>query len=127
MFQSINQGSGVHLARLAETSAGALSLHRAAVFDDGRPGYLVLVFETGLGSALPTGADHGCDPQTLEARAYAITRHFQPLLVNTVVGFIGSEYLYNGRQILRARWEDHFCSVLPGQPMSGEACFTNHA
>jgi ethanolamine ammonia-lyase large subunit len=133
VFQSIagteaaNRGFGIHLALLAEARAAALSLQRGALFDDGRRGEHVMYFETGQGSALSAGAHHGCDQQTLEARAYAVARHFQPLLVNTVVGFIGPEYLYNGKQILRAGLEDHFCGKLLGLPMGCDVCFTNHA
>jgi len=86
-----------------------------------------MYFETGQGSALSAGAHHGCDQQTLEARAYAVARHFKPLLVNTVVGFIGPEYLYDGKQIVRAGLEDHFCGKLLGVPMGCDVCHTNHA
>ena len=86
-----------------------------------------MYFETGQGSALSAGAHHGCDQQTLEARAYAVARHFAPLLVNTVVGFIGPEYLYDGKQIMRAGLEDHFCGKLLGLPMGVDICYTNHA
>ena len=84
-------------------------------------------FETGQGSALSAGAHHGVDQQTCEARAYAVARAFQPLLVNTVVGFIGPEYLYDGKQIVRAGLEDHFCGKLLGLPMGVDVCYTNHA
>jgi ethanolamine ammonia-lyase large subunit len=84
-------------------------------------------FETGQGSALSANAHHGVDQQTLEARAYAVARHFHPFLVNTVVGFIGPEYLYDGKQILRAGLEDHFCGKLLGLPMGCDICYTNHA
>ena len=133
VFQSIggtettNRSFGIDLALLAEARAAALSLHRGAVFADGMRGDHVMYFETGQGSALSAGAHHGCDQQTVEARAYAVARHFQPLLVNTVVGFIGPEYLYNGKQILRAGLEDHFCGKLLGLPMGCDVCFTNHA
>ncbi|MDP2987281.1 ethanolamine ammonia-lyase subunit EutB [Hydrogenophaga sp.] len=133
VFQSIggteatNRSFGIDLALLAEARAAALSLQRGAVFDDGTRGEHVMYFETGQGSALSAGAHHGCDQQTIEARAYAVARHFQPLLVNTVVGFIGPEYLYNGKQILRAGLEDHFCGKLLGLPMGCDVCFTNHA
>ncbi|WP_137921055.1 ethanolamine ammonia-lyase subunit EutB [Hydrogenophaga sp. 2FB] len=134
VFQSIagteaaNRSFGIHLALLAEARAAALSLQRGALFDDdGQRGQHVMYFETGQGSALSAGAHHGCDQQTLEARAYAVARHFQPLLVNSVVGFIGPEYLYNGKQILRAGLEDHFCGKLLGLPMGCDVCFTNHA
>src|SRR5690349_20285143 len=86
-----------------------------------------MYFETGQGSALSADAHHGCDQQTLEARAYAVARAFQPLLVNSVVGFIGPEYLYNGKQIVRAGLEDHFCGKLLGLPMGVDVCYTNHA
>ena len=134
VFQSIagteaaNRGFGIDLALLAEARAAALSLQRGALFaDDGRRGQHVMYFETGQGSALSAGAHHGCDQQTIEARAYAVARHFQPLLVNSVVGFIGPEYLYNGKQILRAGLEDHFSGKLLGLPMGCDVCFTNHA
>ena len=86
-----------------------------------------MYFETGQGSALSAGANAGVDQQTIEARAYAVARHFQPLLVNTVVGFIGPEYLANGKQITRAGLEDHFCGKLLGLPMGCDVCYTNHA
>ncbi|MDP1649516.1 MAG: ethanolamine ammonia-lyase subunit EutB [Rubrivivax sp.] len=132
VFQSIGgtegtqRGFGITLALLAEARAAALSLQRGALFD-GRRGEHVMYFETGQGSALSAGAHHGCDQQTLEARAYAVARHFEPLLVNTVVGFIGPEYLYDGKQIVRAGLEDHFCGKLLGVPMGCDVCYTNHA
>ena len=86
-----------------------------------------MYFETGQGSALSADAHHGVDQQTLEARAYAVAREFEPLLVNTVVGFIGPEYLYDGKQIIRAGLEDHFCGKLLGLPMGCDVCYTNHA
>lgn len=86
-----------------------------------------MYFETGQGSALSSGAHFGVDQQTCEARAYAVAREFSPLLVNTVVGFIGPEYLYNGKQIIRAGLEDHFCAKLLGLPMGCDICYTNHA
>ena len=86
-----------------------------------------MYFETGQGSALSANAHHGVDQQTLEARAYAVARRFKPLLVNTVVGFIGPEYLYDGKQITRAGLEDHFCGKLLGLPMGVDVCYTNHA
>jgi ethanolamine ammonia-lyase large subunit len=86
-----------------------------------------MYFETGQGSALSADAHHGCDQQTLEARAYAVARKFSPLLVNSVVGFIGPEYLYDGKQIIRAGLEDHFCGKLLGLPMGCDICYTNHA
>jgi ethanolamine ammonia-lyase large subunit len=87
----------------------------------------LMYFETGQGSALSANAHHGVDQQTCEARAYAVARHFNPFLVNTVVGFIGPEYLYNGKQIIRAGLEDHFCGKLLGVPMGCDICYTNHA
>jgi ethanolamine ammonia-lyase large subunit len=86
-----------------------------------------MYFETGQGSALSANAHHGVDQQTLEARAYAAARVFKPLLVNTVVGFIGPEYLYDGKQTTRAGLEDHFCGKLMGVPMGVDVCYTNHA
>ncbi len=86
-----------------------------------------MYFETGQGSALSAGAHHGVDQQTLEARAYAVARAYRPLLVNTVVGFIGPEYLYDGKQIIRAGLEDHFCGKLMGLPLGCDVCYTNHA
>ncbi len=86
-----------------------------------------MYFETGQGSALSANAHHGCDQQTLEARAYAVARAFRPLLVNTVVGFIGPEYLFDGKEIIRAGLEDHFCGKLLGLPMGCDVCYTNHA
>ena len=133
VFQSIggteatNRSFGFDLALLAEARDAALSLKRGAVFDDGQVGDHVMYFETGQGSALSAGAHHGCDQQTLEARAYGVARHFKPLLVNSVVGFIGPEYLYDGKQILRAGLEDHFCGKLLGLPMGCDICYTNHA
>ena len=127
VFQSIagteaaNASFGVTLALLREAHEGALSLKRGTV------GNHVMYFETGQGSALSANAHHGVDQQTLEARAYAVAREFRPLLVNTVVGFIGPEYLYNGKQIIRAGLEDHFCSKLLGLPMGVDVCYTNHA
>ncbi len=133
VFQSIggtegtNRGFGISLALLAEARAAALQLQRGALFADGRRGEHVMYFETGQGSALSAQAHHGCDQQTIEARAYAVARHFQPLLVNSVVGFIGPEYLFDGRQIIRAGLEDHFCGKLLGLPMGCDICYTNHA
>jgi len=133
VFQSIagteaaNRSFGIDLALLAEARAAALSLQRGALFDDGQRGQHVMYFETGQGSALSANAHFGCDQQTIEARAYAVARHFQPLLVNTVVGFIGPEYLFDGKQILRAGLEDHFCGKLLGLPMGCDVCYTNHA
>jgi ethanolamine ammonia-lyase large subunit len=127
VFQSVagtegaNRGFGVDLAILREARDAALSLKRAG------PSGEVMYFETGQGSALSAGAHHGVDQQTLEARAYAVCREFRPLLVNTVVGFIGPEYLYDGKQIIRAGLEDHFCGKLLGLPMGVDVCYTNHA
>jgi ethanolamine ammonia-lyase large subunit len=137
VFQSIggteatNAGFGIDLAMLGEAQAAARSLRRGARFADAdgteRLGEHVMYFETGQGSALSAGAHHGCDQQTVEARAYAVARRFEPLLVNTVVGFIGPEYLYDGKQIVRAGLEDHFCGKLLGLPMGCDICYTNHA
>jgi ethanolamine ammonia-lyase large subunit len=127
LFQSVagteaaNASFGITLGLLAEGHAAALALHRGTV------GTNVMYFETGQGSALSAGAHHGVDQQTLEARAYAVARRFSPLLVNSVVGFIGPEYLFNGKQILRAGLEDHFCGKLLGLPMGVDVCYTNHA
>jgi ethanolamine ammonia-lyase large subunit len=127
VFQSIggteatNASFGVTLALLQEARAAALSLGRGTV------GNNVMYFETGQGSALSAGAHHGVDQQTLEARAYGVARHFQPLLVNSVVGFIGPEYLYDGKQIVRAGLEDHFCGKLLGVPHGVDICHTTHA
>ena len=124
VFQSIagteaaNASFGVNLALLDEACAAARELGR---------GEHVMYFETGQGSALSANAHHGVDQQTCEARAYAVARRYRPLLVNTVVGFIGPEYLYNGKQILRAGLEDHFCGKLMGVPMGCDVCYTNHA
>jgi ethanolamine ammonia-lyase large subunit len=132
VFQSIggtegtHRGFGIDLALLAEARDAALSLQRGALFE-GHRGDHVMYFETGQGSALSAGAHCGCDQQTLEARAYGVARNFMPLLVNTVVGFIGPEYLYDGKQILRAGLEDHFCGKLLGVPMGCDVCYTNHA
>lgn len=127
MFQSVagteaaNAGFGVDLALLREAHDAAQSLGRGTL------GTNVMYFETGQGAALSAGAHHGLDMQTAEARAYAVARAFKPLLVNTVVGFIGPEYLYNGKQIVRAGLEDHFCGKLLGLPMGCDVCYTNHA
>jgi len=124
MFQSIagtelaNQSFGVNLALLDEAWQATRELKR---------GDNVMYFETGQGSALSANAHHGVDQQTCEARAYAVARRYQPLLVNTVVGFIGPEYLYDGKQIIRAGLEDHFCGKLLGLPMGCDICYTNHA
>lgn len=127
MFQSIagtqraNEGFGINLELLREGYEATLALKRGTV------GQNVMYFETGQGSALSSNAHHGVDQQTLEVRAYAVARKFKPLLVNTVVGFIGPEYLYNGKQIIRAGLEDHFCGKLLGLPMGCDICYTNHA
>ena len=125
--QATNTSFGIDLALLQQAQDAALSLQRGALFADGQRGEHVMYFETGQGSALSAGAHHGCDQQTLEARAYGVARHFKPLLVNTVVGFIGPEYLFDGKQILRAGLEDHFCGKLLGLPMGCDVCYTNHA
>lgn len=119
--QGANASFGVSLALLQEALEATRSLSRGTVGDN------VMYFETGQGSALSAGAHHGVDQQTLEARAYAVARRFEPLLVNTVVGFIGPEYLLNGKQIIRAGLEDHFCGKLLGLPMGVDVCYTNHA
>jgi len=119
--QATNASFGVSLALLGEARDAALALRRGTL------GQNVMYFETGQGSALSANAHHGVDQQTVEARAYAVARHFQPLLVNTVVGFIGPEYLYDGKQIIRAGLEDHFCGKLLGLPMGCDVCYTNHA
>lgn len=127
VFQSIagseaaNAGFGVDLAVLGEAQGAALALNRGTV------GRNVMYFETGQGAALSAEAHHGVDQQTMETRAYAVARAFDPLLVNTVVGFIGPEYLYDGKQIIRAGLEDHFCGKLMGLPMGCDVCYTNHA
>ncbi|WP_305782174.1 ethanolamine ammonia-lyase subunit EutB [Acidobacterium sp. S8] len=127
VFQSIagtekaNASFGVNLTLLKEAHEAGLSLSRGTV------GNNVMYFETGQGSALSADAHHGVDQQTCEARAYAVARAFSPLLVNTVVGFIGPEYLYDGKQITRAGLEDHFCGKLLGLPMGCDICYTNHA
>lgn len=127
VFQSIagteaaNKGFGVDLAILREAREAALTLKRGSVGDN------VMYFETGQGSALSADAHHGVDQQTLEVRAYAVARAFRPLLVNTVVGFIGPEYLFDAKQIIRAGLEDHCCGKLLGLPMGVDVCYTNHA
>lgn len=127
VFQSIagtekaNKSFGIDLAVLAEAQSAALSLNRGTV------GNNVMYFETGQGSALSANANFGVDQQTCEVRAYAVARHFSPLLSNTVVGFIGPEYLYDGKQIIRAGLEDHFCGKLLGLPLGCDVCYTNHA
>jgi ethanolamine ammonia-lyase large subunit len=127
VFQSIagteaaNTSFGVNLALLREAHQAALELKRGDIGDN------VMYFETGQGSALSANAHHGVDQQTCEARAYGVARHFRPMLVNTVVGFIGPEYLFDGKQITRAGLEDHFCGKLLGLPMGCDVCYTNHA
>lgn len=127
VFQSIggtektNSSFGVSLSLLQEAYDAALSMKRGTL------GNNVMYFETGQGSSLSANAHEGLDQQTCEARAYAVARHFKPLLVNTVVGFIGPEYLYDGKQIIRAALEDHFCGKLLGLPMGVDVCYTNHA
>jgi ethanolamine ammonia-lyase large subunit len=127
VFQSIagteaaNASFGINLNVLKEGYDAGLSLNRGTL------GQNLMYFETGQGSALSANAHHGVDQQTCEARAYAVARHFNPFLVNTVVGFIGPEYLYNGKQIIRAGLEDHFCGKLLGVPMGCDICYTNHA
>ncbi|AGT10380.1 ethanolamine ammonia-lyase subunit EutB [Paracoccus aminophilus] len=126
IFQSVagteaaNEGFGVSLSMLGEAHEAGLAAARGSI------GQNVMYFETGQGSALSADAHHGVDQQTLEVRAYAVARAFDPLLVNTVVGFIGPEYLYDGKQIIRAGLEDHFCGKLLGLPMGVDVCYTNH-
>ena len=119
--ESANRSFGISLSVLQEGYEAGLSLKRGTVGDN------VMYFETGQGSALSASAHHGLDQQTCEARAYAVARKFRPLLVNTVVGFIGPEYLYDGKQIIRAGLEDHFCGKMLGVPMGCDVCYTNHA
>lgn len=127
VFQSIggtektNSSFGINLSLLQEGYEAALSLGRGTI------GNNVMYFETGQGSSLSANAHHGIDQQTIEARAYAVARAFDPFLVNTVVGFIGPEYLFDGKQIIRAGLEDHFCGKLMGLPMGCDICYTNHA
>lgn len=127
VFQSIggteatNSSFGFNIATLAEAQEAALSLKRGTV------GNNVMYFETGQGSSLSANAHHGLDQQTCEVRAYAVARKFNPLLINTVVGFIGPEYLFDGKEIIRAGLEDHFCAKLLGLPMGCDVCYTNHA
>ncbi|MDB5271864.1 MAG: eutB [Chitinophagaceae bacterium] len=127
VFQSIggtektNSSFGINLALIKEGYEAALSLGRGSI------GNNVMYFETGQGSSLSANAHHGIDQQTLEARAYAVARAFDPLLVNTVVGFIGPEYLFDSKQIIRAGLEDHFCGKIMGLPMGCDVCYTNHA
>lgn len=119
--QKANSSFGIHLAMLQEAYEATLSQKRGTVGEN------VMYFETGQGSALSANAHHGVDQQTLEVRAYAVARKYKPLLVNTVVGFIGPEYLFNGKQITRAGLEDHCCGKLLGLPMGVDICYTNHA
>jgi ethanolamine ammonia-lyase large subunit len=132
VFQSIagtegaNRSFGVDIAMLREANEAGHSLHRGTVGDN------VMYLETGQGSALSANAHLGTggkpvDQQTLETRAYAVARDLEPLLINTVVGFIGPEYLYDGKQIIRAGLEDHFCGKILGLPMGVDVCYTNHA
>ena len=127
VFQSIagteatNTSFGINLALLHEAREAALSLRRGTV------GQNVMYFETGQGSALSANAHHGVDQQTCEVRAYAVARALDPMICNTVVGFIGPEYLYDGKQIIRAGLEDHFCGKLLGLPIGCDVCYTNHA
>jgi ethanolamine ammonia-lyase large subunit len=126
IFQSIggteltNTSFGVNLSILNEAYQAGSTLHRGTV------GNQFMYFETGQGSSLSANAHHGVDQQTCEARAYAVARHFDPFLINSVVGFIGPEYLYDGKQITRAALEDHFCAKLMGLPMGMDICYTNH-
>jgi ethanolamine ammonia-lyase large subunit len=127
VFQSVagsekaNRGFGVDLALLRQAHDAGRSLKR------GMPGANIMYFETGQGAALSADAHFGIDQQTMETRAYAVAREFNPMLVNTVVGFIGPEYLFNGKQIIRAGIEDHFCGKMLGLPMGVDVCYTNHA
>lgn len=127
VFQSItgsekaNSSFGINLNLLSEAHQATLELDRGTI------GSQCMYFETGQGSALSANAHHGVDQQTMEARAYAVARHYDPLLVNSVVGFIGPEYLYDGKQIIRAGLEDHFCAKVLGLPMGMDVCYTNHA
>lgn len=127
VFQSVagteraNTGFGINLGILEEAHQAAQALNRGTV------GHNLMYFETGQGSALSSDAHHGVDQQTCEARAYAVARHFKPLLTNTVVGFIGPEYLFDGKQIVRAGLEDHFCGKLMGVPLGCDVCYTNHS
>ena len=117
--EALNRSFGIDLALLDEAAEAGRSLNRG----QGQ----VMYFETGQGSALSAGAHHGVDQQTMEVRAYGLARRYDPYLVNSVVGFIGPEYLYDGRQIIRAGLEDHCCGKLLGLPMGVDVCYTNHA
>lgn len=119
--EALNKSFGISIKLLEEARDAALALARGTVGEN------VMYFETGQGAALSANAHHGLDQQTCEARAYGVARHLKPLLVNTVVGFIGPEYLYDGKQIIRAGLEDHFCGKLLGVPMGCDVCYTNHA
>jgi ethanolamine ammonia-lyase large subunit len=127
IFQSIagtektNKSFGINLSMLKEAYEAGLSLQRGTI------GNNIMYFETGQGSSLSANAHEGVDQQTCEARAYAVARHFNPHLINSVVGFIGPEYLFDGKQIIRAALEDHFCGKLLGLPMGMDICYTNHA
>ena len=127
VFQSIggtektNKSFGINLSILKEGNEAAQSLSRGTI------GNNVMYFETGQGSSLSSNSNHGIDQQTLEARSYAVAREFNPFLVNSVVGFIGPEYLFDGKQIIRAGLEDHFCAKIMGLPMGCDICYTNHA
>src|SRR5205085_10140642 len=118
--EDANASFGVNLRLLDEAQQMALALKRGTIGEN------VMYFETGQGSCLSANAHHGVDQQTCEARAYGVARKFKPLLVNTVVGFIGPEYLYDGKQIIRAGLEDHFCGKLLGVPMGVDVCYTKH-
>jgi ethanolamine ammonia-lyase large subunit len=119
--EAVNRSFGISLDILREANEAGRALNRGTV------GRNVMYFETGQGSALSANAHCGIDQQTCEARTYAVARAFEPLLVNSVVGFIGPEYLYDGKEILRAALEDHFCGKLMGLPMGVDVCYTNHA
>jgi ethanolamine ammonia-lyase large subunit len=119
--EAANRSFGISLSMVKEAHEAALSLNRGTV------GRNCMCFETGQGSCLSANAHHGLDQQTCETRAYAVARAYSPLLVNTVVGFIGPEYLYDGKQIIRAGLEDHFCGKMLGLPMGVDVCYTNHA
>jgi len=127
VFQSVagtekaNRAFGIDLKLLKEAHEAGRALRRGTVGEN------LMYFETGQGSALSANAHHGVDQQTCEARAYAVARAFDPLLVNSVVGFIGPEYLYDGKEIIRAGLEDHFCGKLLGLPLGVDVCYTNHA
>ena len=119
--EAVNKSFGVELSMLQDAYQMSLELNRGTI------GHNTMYFETGQGSALSASAHEGVDQQTLEARAYGVARRYNPLLVNTVVGFIGPEYLFDAKQIIRAGIEDHFCGKLLGLPMGVDVCYTNHA